>query len=371
MRRPFLLTLPLLLGLAGPASAADLVLKRVMLSSAGVGYFEYEAAVEGPTTLGLDLPLDQIDDVLKSLVVFDSAGSIGGVELPGHDATHAAFAAVPVGPEALKSPVEYLNGLRGVVVQVSGPRPMTGRILSAERMREEAREAGDTGTPRTRVTLLAADGLRQFVLEEADAVTVADPALRDGIDQALDSLRQDSRADARHLTIRSDGTGARIVRVGYVAAVPLWKASYRLVLPARNEESAKARLQGWAVLENATAAGRILGKPGDRSRCVEQLHDCSARTVSFLTAVAVLKAGEAATFEFLDTTRVRFRRLDTDTIARYVASESPLDCAAGFKSEGLGIALCESIDSNDPTALIGLPLIRLAAVLREIGFQVP
>ena len=254
MRRPFLLTLPLLLGLAGPASAADLVLKRVMLSSAGVGYFEYEAAVEGPTTLGLDLPLDQIDDVLKSLVVFDSAGSIGGVELPGHDATHAAFAAVPVGPEALKSPVEYLNGLRGVVVQVSGPRPMTGRILSAERMREEAREAGDTGTPRTRVTLLAADGLRQFVLEEADAVTVADPALRDGIDQALDSLRQDSRADARHLTIRSDGTGARIVRVGYVAAVPLWKASYRLVLPARNEESAKARLQGWAVLENATGA---------------------------------------------------------------------------------------------------------------------
>jgi len=141
---------------------------------------------------------------------------------------------------------------------------------------------------------------------------------------------------------------------------------------------AAGRPQAWvigsdqvAVLENATAAGRILGKPGDRSRCVEQLHDCSARTVSFLTAVAVLKAGEAATFEFLDTTRVRFRRLDTDTIARYVASESPLDCAAGFKSEGLGIALCESIDSNDPTALIGLPLIRLAAVLREIGFQVP
>jgi septum formation protein len=63
--------------------------------------------------------------------------------------------------------------------------------------------------------------------------------------------------------------------------------------------------------------------------------------------------------------------LDRTTIERYVERESPLDCAGGFKSEGLGITLCESIDSNDPTALIGLPLIRLAAVLRTAGFELP
>ena len=225
-----------------------------MLSSGGVGYFEYEAEVDGAATLGLDLPLDQVDDVLKSLVVYDSAGSVGGIELPGRDTTHAAFADVPIGPEALESPVDYLNGLRGVVVQVSGPRPMTGRILRAERMREAARDPADTGSPRTRVTLLAADGLRQFVLEDADAVMVADPVLRARIDQALEALRHDAGSDARHVTIRSDGTGPRTVRVGYVAAVPLWKASYRLVLPAKDEDGAKARLQGWAVLENATGA---------------------------------------------------------------------------------------------------------------------
>lgn len=252
MRHRLLVTLPILFGMVTSASAADLALKRAMLSSAGVGYFEFEAEVDGPATLGLDLQLDQVDDVLKSLVVYDSAGSVGGIELPGQDSTHAAFADVPIGPEALESPVDYLNALRGVVVQVSGPRPMTGRVLRAERMREAARDPADTGMPRTRVTLLAADGLRQFMLEDADAVMVADPILRGRIEHALEALRRDSRSDARHLTIRSDGSGHRTVRVGYVAAVPLWKASYRLVLPAKDNDAAKARLQGWAVLENAT-----------------------------------------------------------------------------------------------------------------------
>src|SRR5262245_65279576 len=92
-----------------PAMAADLALKRVMLSSAGVGYFEYETEVDGPATLGLDVPLDQADDVLISLVVFDSAGALGTVELPGRDSTRTNFGNVPFGPEALRSAVDYVN----------------------------------------------------------------------------------------------------------------------------------------------------------------------------------------------------------------------------------------------------------------------
>jgi septum formation protein len=85
----------------------------------------------------------------------------------------------------------------------------------------------------------------------------------------------------------------------------------------------------------------------------------------------VVQGSDGAAYEFVDTTRVTFRTLDEPTIERYVARESPLDCAGGFKSEGLGIALCDSIDSDDPSALIGLPLIRLCAVLRNVGFRVP
>jgi septum formation protein len=115
----------------------------------------------------------------------------------------------------------------------------------------------------------------------------------------------------------------------------------------------------------------ILGKPGTAARCADQLRGCSGQTMSFLTAVAVVRHQDNSVFEFVDTTQVKFRALDEATIERYVASESPLDCAGGFKSEGLGIALCESIDSVDPTALIGLPLIPLSRVLRGVGFELP
>jgi hypothetical protein len=248
MRR---LTLAFLLLGAAPAFAADLSLKRVMLSSAGVGYFEYEAEVDGPTTLGLDVPLDQVDDVLTSLVVFDSAGGVGTVELPGRNNTRASFGDVPFGPDALHSTVDYLNSLQGVEIAVQGPRPMTGRLVHAERVAEVL--PGAPGQPpatvqRTRVTLLSSDGMRQFVLEDAESIQVTDSALSARIGLALDSLRREANQNVRHITLRSTGAGQRTVRVGYVAAAPLWKATYRLVLPTTDGDP--ARLQGWAVLEN-------------------------------------------------------------------------------------------------------------------------
>ena len=202
------LIVALLLFGATPAVAADLALKRVMLSSAGVGYFEYETDVDGPVTLGLDVPLDQVDDVLTSLVVFDSTGGVGTVELPGRDNTRANFGNVPFGPDALRSAVDYLNSLQGVEISVQGPRPMTGRIVHAERVAETLPAAHGQPQPtvqRTRVTLLGADGLRQFVLEDAESIQVTDPDLRGRIGQALESLRREANQSMRHITLRSTG----------------------------------------------------------------------------------------------------------------------------------------------------------------------
>ena len=249
MRR--LLTVLLLLT-APPAFAADLSLKRVMLSSAGVGYFEYEAEVDGAAALGLDVPLDQVDDVLTSLVVFDSAGGVGTVELPGRDNTRASFGNLPFGPAALNSPVDYLNALQGVEIAVQGPRPMTGRIVHAERYTETLPGTPSTVVQRTRVALMGPNGLQQFVLEDAESIQVTDPALRARIGDALESMRREASLSMRHITLHSTGSGHRTVRVGYVAVASLWKASYRLVLPAK--ESDPARLQGWAVLENQSGA---------------------------------------------------------------------------------------------------------------------
>jgi septum formation protein len=133
----------------------------------------------------------------------------------------------------------------------------------------------------------------------------------------------------------------------------------------------------WVIGSDQVAVRRgpqgdlILGKPGTEALCIEHLRGSSGQTLSFLTAVAVVQHNGRFVQEFVDTTQVIFRTLDDATIARYVALEAPLDCAGGFKSEGLGITLCESIDSNDPSALIGLPLIRLSSVLRSVGFELP
>jgi hypothetical protein len=238
------------------AAAADLALTRVMLSTGGVGYVEYSAELDGPATLGLDVRLDQVDDVLKSLVVFDAAGGVGGIELPGRDGTDAAFGDLPFGQDGLASPLDYLNSLRGVELTVAGPRPMQGKLLRAERVTLQPAQPNrpELTEQRTRVSLMAPEGLRQFILEDAESVQVTDPALRARIDRALDTLKRDASSTSRHITLRSTtrGSGSRQIRVGYVAGAPLWKTSYRLVLPPAGAD--KARMQGWAVLENTTGA---------------------------------------------------------------------------------------------------------------------
>ena len=129
---------------------------------------------------------------------------------------------------------------------------------------------------------------------------------------------------------------------------------------------------GWVIGSDQVACldGRPLGKPGSIDAAVGQLRGMSGRAVEFLTAVCVAHRGGHA-YHALDTTTVRFRALDDESIARYIAAEQPLDCAGSFKSEGLGIALFDAIETTDPTALVGLPLIATARLLRQAGFVLP
>ena len=115
--------------------------------------------------------------------------------------------------------------------------------------------------------------------------------------------------------------------------------------------------------------GLSLGKPGTHDKAASQLRQMSGQTVVFQTAVAVVCL--ASGFEQLQVAavRVKFRELTDDDIENYLCIEQPYDCAGSAKSEGLGIALLDSIDSDDPTALIGLPLIRTCQMLRATGIE--
>lgn len=121
----------------------------------------------------------------------------------------------------------------------------------------------------------------------------------------------------------------------------------------------------------ADLAGQPLGKPGTHERAVQQLRQMRGQTVIFQTAVATVC--QASGFEQVDIApvEVRFRDLSDEEIERYLRAEQPYDCAGSAKSEGLGIALLDAIHSDDPTALIGLPLIRTCRMLRAAGVVLP
>ena len=119
----------------------------------------------------------------------------------------------------------------------------------------------------------------------------------------------------------------------------------------------------------AECQAHVLGKPNSAARAREQLAQASGTIVAFHTAVAVVHRDGTTVETHVDLTRVRFRRLGAAEIERYVALDEPFDCAGSFRSEGLGIALFESIESDDPTALVGLPLIWLAQALGRAGLN--
>jgi septum formation protein len=115
---------------------------------------------------------------------------------------------------------------------------------------------------------------------------------------------------------------------------------------------------------------QILGKPGSAAAQAQQLQFSSNRELRFHTALTVI-GPDRGVHEHLDLTSCRMRTLDDDVVARYVAAEPAYDCAGGFKVEGLGITLFERIDSQDPSALIGLPLIAVCRILRQLGWDLP
>lgn len=144
---------------------------------------------------------------------------------------------------------------------------------------------------------------------------------------------------------------------------------------ARSKAEAVAEKHRDALIVGADQAAildaRVLGKPGNHPNAVEQLLQSSGKTLSFLTAACVLDPVTQQRHEHTDVTEVRFRRFDSGLAEAYLRHDEPYDCAGSFRIEGAGCVLFESVTTDDPTALIGLPMIWLAGVLRELGYLQP
>ena len=123
--------------------------------------------------------------------------------------------------------------------------------------------------------------------------------------------------------------------------------------------------------QTAVFNNQPIGKPHTKERAIEQLSNFSGQTITFYTGLTVINTQTQQVFNSVDTTKVHFRRLSKEVIENYIEIEQPLNCAGSFKSEGLGITLFQKIESDDPNALIGLPLIQLTDIFYQMGFSLP
>jgi hypothetical protein len=252
------------------ADQTNVPVKVVVLFSSGVGYFEHAGAVTGNASSELRFKTQQINDILKSLVLQDMGGGrVTTVVYPSQDPIEKTLRSFQVDITGDPSLAELLSQLRGAKVQLTlGGEQVGGTILGLEKKPKSVGGKDESGEPKAIETwwinLISGGTIRSIELADARKIDLEDPQLQEELSQALTALAQARDQDKKPVTIQFSGQGERQVRIGYVVETPIWKTSYRLVLPGQGaagekkegqpEQAAadKPKLVGWAIVENQT-----------------------------------------------------------------------------------------------------------------------
>ena len=233
-----------------------LPIRRVILYSNGVAYFERRGRVEGHAEINLAFKQSQVDDVLKSMVVLDlGRGRVGAVSYNSSAPPAARMADIPfsispttAGPSGgLAGVLSQLQGAR-VAVTTSSGRTASGSVLTVEERRTQA--APDRPVVMTYSLVIATEGgeLQSFDLAEVRGVRLLDAGTRRDVGEFAEASASARRRDAKTITVTSDGAGAREMLVSYTVAAPIWKTTYRVVL----DSEGKPFFQGWAIVDNVS-----------------------------------------------------------------------------------------------------------------------
>lgn len=226
-----------------------LPVQRVVLYKNGVGYFEHSARVRGKQELNIDFTTSQLNDVIKSLTVVDlGQGRISSVRYNSIAPLSERLKALrlPFGEEVSRD--DFLIALRGARVDVhSGSSTASGKLLSVDKTKKQTAK-GDTIESTEFSIITDAGEMKNFELGPGTSVRLADRDLNDEVGRYLKLISSSRSRDLRRMTISASGTGDREIFVSYVSEVPVWKSTYRVILPEKT--SSKPRLQGWAIVDN-------------------------------------------------------------------------------------------------------------------------
>jgi hypothetical protein len=230
-----------------PAETSDLPVRRVILYKSGVGYFEHVGSVAGNATVAIQFTTAQLNDVLQSLTALDlDGGSIGNISYNSVAPIAQRLAALRLPLSSDANRLQFYRVLRGARLDIrTGTGVTTGRLLSVEQV-ARTRTGGSEAV--TELTVVSDDGaVRTIELTPATSVHLADRDVRDDLSSYLGIVASSRGEDVRRMVLSASGTGTRRLFVSYISEVPIWKSTYRLVLPAAGK---KPVLQGWAVVDN-------------------------------------------------------------------------------------------------------------------------
>jgi len=230
-------------------AATKLPVRRVVLYKNGVGYFEHLGRVHGNQDVHIDFTSAQLNDVLKSLTVLDLAGGrITGVDYNSKAPLARRLATLRLALGEKPTVAEFFGALRGAKVEVrsdSGPL-VTGRLLSVER---KTRSATNWTVETEEIALITDTGeVRSVDLNPTTSVRIAEKDLEVEVGRYLGLIASSRDQDVRRMTISTAGNGERNLYVSYISEVPIWKTTYRIVLPTKADK--KPLLQGWAIVDN-------------------------------------------------------------------------------------------------------------------------
>src|SRR6266699_4283522 len=230
-------------------SAVKLPIRRVVLYENGVGYFEHLGRVRGSQDVHVDFTSAQLNDVLKSLTVLDlSGGRITGVDYNSEAPLARRLATLRLALGEKPTTAEFIGALRGARLEVRGGNgpALTGKLLSVER---KTRTGTNWTIETDEISLIKDSGeVRSVDLNPSTSVRIAEKDLQAEVGRYLGLIASSRDQDVRRMTISTTGTGERNLYVSYISEVPIWKTTYRIVLPSKSEK--KPLLQGWAIVDN-------------------------------------------------------------------------------------------------------------------------
>jgi hypothetical protein len=233
------------------ATTQRLPFRRIVLYKSGVGYFEHDGQVRGNQDIEIDLTSSQLNDILKSLTALDlNGGRIAGARYNSQDPSGHELASLPVPMEESTNLSALLEELRGSRLEArNSTGAFRGRLLSVD---EQTRHEKEGDVKVEEISLLSDDGnVRSFPLGPGTNLRFTDPELERVLLRALGLLDSSHQEDIRHLVLSTTGTGNREVRVSYTSEVPVWKTTYRIILPGpESPATSQPLLQGWAVVDN-------------------------------------------------------------------------------------------------------------------------